>query len=97
MALRLFHTAPCTRLVTATVEDKNNWHRMISETCQVDDAHWQNNNNLLMSLRVCPVKNCTPAQLALAWVLAQGDDMIPIPGTKRRKYLEENAAAQTLL
>jgi len=38
-------------------------------------------------------KNCTPAQLALAWVLAQGDDIIPIPGTKRRKYLQENAAA----
>ncbi|MDQ1557160.1 MAG: hypothetical protein QOD32_220 [Pyrinomonadaceae bacterium] len=38
-------------------------------------------------------KNCTPAQLALAWVLAQGDDIVPIPGTKRRKYLEENASA----
>ena len=38
-------------------------------------------------------KGCTPAQLALAWVLAQGEDMVPIPGTKRRKYLEENAAA----
>jgi aryl-alcohol dehydrogenase-like predicted oxidoreductase len=35
----------------------------------------------------------TPGQLALAWVLAQGDDIVPIPGTKRRKYLEENAAA----
>ncbi|HEX8361492.1 MAG TPA: aldo/keto reductase [Longimicrobium sp.] len=35
-------------------------------------------------------KECTPAQLALAWVLAQGDDMAPIPGTKRRTYLEEN-------
>ena len=35
----------------------------------------------------------TPSQLALAWVLAQGDEIIPIPGTKRRKYLEENAAA----
>ena len=34
-----------------------------------------------------------PAQLALAWVLAQGEDIVPIPGTKRRKYLEENAAA----
>src|SRR6266478_1043391 len=34
-------------------------------------------------------KNCTPAQLALAWVLAQGDDVVPIPGTKRRKYLQE--------
>jgi aryl-alcohol dehydrogenase-like predicted oxidoreductase len=38
-------------------------------------------------------KNITPSQLALAWVLAQGDDVIPIPGTKRRSYLEENAAA----
>jgi len=38
-------------------------------------------------------KGITPAQLALAWVLAQGDDLVPIPGTKRRKYLEENAAA----
>lgn len=38
-------------------------------------------------------KNCTPAQLALAWVLAQGEDIVPIPGTKRRSYLEENVAA----
>jgi aryl-alcohol dehydrogenase-like predicted oxidoreductase len=38
-------------------------------------------------------KKCTPGQLALAWLLAQGDDIIPIPGTKRRKYLEENAGA----
>lgn len=38
-------------------------------------------------------KNCKPSQLALAWVLAQGEDVVPIPGTKRRKYLEENVAA----
>ncbi len=38
-------------------------------------------------------KGCTPGQLALAWVLAQGDDVAPIPGTKRVKYLEENVAA----
>ena len=38
-------------------------------------------------------KGCTPAQLAVAWVLAQGDDIVPIPGTKRRTYLEQNAAA----
>jgi len=38
-------------------------------------------------------KKCTPAQLALAWVLAQGDDIVPIPGTKRRKYLQENIGA----
>jgi aryl-alcohol dehydrogenase-like predicted oxidoreductase len=35
-------------------------------------------------------KSCTPSQLALAWVLAQGDDIVPIPGTKRAKYLDEN-------
>jgi aryl-alcohol dehydrogenase-like predicted oxidoreductase len=38
-------------------------------------------------------KKCTPGQLALAWLLEQGEDIIPIPGTKRRKYLEENAGA----
>jgi len=38
-------------------------------------------------------KRCTPAQLALAWVLAQGEDIVPIPGTKRRKYLRENVDA----
>ena len=38
-------------------------------------------------------KGCTPAQLALAWVLAQGEDIVPIPGTKRRKYLEDNLGA----
>ena len=41
-------------------------------------------------------KDVLPAQLALAWVLAQGDDIVPIPGTKRRKYLEQNAAAADL-
>lgn len=43
-------------------------------------------------------KNCTPAQIALAWLLAKGDDIVPIPGTKRIKYLDENiAAAQVVL
>lgn len=41
-------------------------------------------------------KGVTPGQLALAWVLTQGDDIVPIPGTKRRKYLEENIAAGSL-
>jgi aryl-alcohol dehydrogenase-like predicted oxidoreductase len=52
--------------------------------------------NLQLATRVeemAKEKKCTPAQLALAWLLAQGDDIVPIPGTKRRKYLEENAAA----
>ncbi|HEY8924504.1 MAG TPA: aldo/keto reductase, partial [Polyangia bacterium] len=41
-------------------------------------------------------KGVTPGQLALAWLMAQGRDVVPIPGTKRRKYLEENAAAASL-
>jgi aryl-alcohol dehydrogenase-like predicted oxidoreductase len=41
-------------------------------------------------------KGATPAQLAIAWVLAQGDDIVPIPGTKRRRYLEENLGAPAL-
>ena len=40
--------------------------------------------------------DATPAQVALAWLLARGDDVVPIPGTKRRKYLEENVAAADL-
>jgi aryl-alcohol dehydrogenase-like predicted oxidoreductase len=43
--------------------------------------------------RLAAEKGCTPSQLALAWVLAQGNDLVPIPGTKRRQYLEENVGA----
>jgi aryl-alcohol dehydrogenase-like predicted oxidoreductase len=39
---------------------------------------------------------CTPGQVALAWVLARGDDVVPIPGTRRRHYLEENVAATSV-
>ncbi|WP_310527730.1 aldo/keto reductase [Nocardioides sp.] len=52
--------------------------------------------NLVLVDRVRAIasdKGCTPGQLALAWVLAQGDDVVPIPGTKRVKYLEENVGA----
>jgi aryl-alcohol dehydrogenase-like predicted oxidoreductase len=42
---------------------------------------------------IAATKHATAAQIALAWVLAQGDDIVPIPGTKRRKYLEQNIAA----
>ncbi|MFN7955069.1 MAG: aldo/keto reductase [bacterium] len=45
---------------------------------------------------VASAKRATPAQLALAWVLARGGDVVPIPGTKRRRYLEQNAAAAAL-
>jgi aryl-alcohol dehydrogenase-like predicted oxidoreductase len=54
----------------------------------------ENNRNLAKGFaEIAATKNCMPAQLALAWVLAQGENIIPIPGTKRRKYLAENAAA----
>ncbi len=43
--------------------------------------------------RIAAEKGVTAAQLAIAWVLAQGDDIVPIPGTKRRRYLEENIGA----
>jgi aryl-alcohol dehydrogenase-like predicted oxidoreductase len=43
--------------------------------------------------RIAAEKKCTPAQLALAWVLAQGEDVVPIPGTKRRTYLDQNLKA----
>ncbi|MFI5357841.1 MAG: aldo/keto reductase [Opitutales bacterium] len=46
--------------------------------------------------RIAAEKNCTAAQLALAWVLAQGEDIVPIPGTKRRSYLDENLGAADL-
>jgi len=59
-----------------------------------DEEHWKNNETLTSEFaQIAQNKGCTPAQLALAWVLAQGEDIIPIPGTKRRKYLEENAGA----
>lgn len=54
----------------------------------------ENNEQLASAFAVFAAqKNCTPAQLALAWVLAQGKDIIPIPGTKKTKYLRENAAS----
>jgi aryl-alcohol dehydrogenase-like predicted oxidoreductase len=60
---------------------------------------WQGDNfakNLQLADEVnamAKAKGCTPSQLALAWVLAQGDDIVPIPGTKQRRYLDENLVA----
>jgi aryl-alcohol dehydrogenase-like predicted oxidoreductase len=56
--------------------------------------HGANNFQLASEFaEIAAGKNCTPAQLAIAWVLAQGENIIPIPGTKKRKYLMENAGA----
>jgi len=56
--------------------------------------NFQKNLDLVRRVEeIAKEKGCSRSQLALAWVLAQGDDIVPIPGTKRRKYLEENAGA----
>ena len=68
-------------------DQRRNWPRFQGENFQ---------KNLDLAAKVAEIareKGCTPSQLALAWVLAQGEDIIPIPGTKHRKYLEENAGA----
>jgi aryl-alcohol dehydrogenase-like predicted oxidoreductase len=56
--------------------------------------NFQKNLDLVARVEeIAKERKCTPGQLALAWLLAQGHDILPIPGTKRRKYLEENVAA----
>ena len=63
-------------------------------TPRFQGENFQRNFDVVNRLEeVAHEKRCTPAQLALAWVLAQGDDIVPIPGTKRRKYLQENIGA----
>ena len=70
-------------------------YRRFSPRFQGDN--FQKNLDLVKRVEeIAREKKCHPSQLALAWVLAQGDDIVPIPGTKRRKYLEENAAAVDL-
>lgn len=61
------------------------------------EEHFDDNLKLVQALAdVAKEKGCTAGQLSLAWVAAQGDDIIPIPGTKRVKYLEENAKASDI-
>ena len=56
--------------------------------------NFQRNLDLVARVEhIATEKGCKPSQLALAWVLAQGEGIVPIPGTKRRKYLEENVGA----
>lgn len=87
-------------LVTGTITDQsqlatNDFRHTLP---RLQGAHWENNKSLAREFgELAREKGCTAAQLALAWVLAQGDDIIPIPGTKKRKYLEENAAAADIV
>jgi aryl-alcohol dehydrogenase-like predicted oxidoreductase len=63
-------------------------------TPRFQGENFQRNLDLVKRVEeIARAKRCTPAQLALAWVLAQGQDIVPIPGTKRRKYLQENIGA----
>src|ERR1700737_1170497 len=63
-------------------------------TPRFQGENFQRNLDLVKRVEeIAREKRCTPAQLALAWVLAQGEDIVPIPGTKRRKYLQENVDA----
>ena len=62
------------------------------------DAYFQNNLLLAQAFReLAATKNCTASQLALAWLLAQGENVVPIPGTKKRTYLLENAGATQII
>ncbi|QTZ94254.1 aldo/keto reductase [Streptomyces auratus] len=71
-----------------TAEDaRRRWPRFAAENIE-------RNLRLVQAVRtIAESLGCTPAQAVLAWLLAQGEDIVPIPGTKRRAYLEENAAA----
>src|SRR6202790_3093818 len=63
-------------------------------TPRFQGENFQKNLDLVKRVEeIAKAKGCKPSQLALAWVLAQGGDIVPIPGTKRRKYLEENVGA----
>jgi aryl-alcohol dehydrogenase-like predicted oxidoreductase len=82
-------------LITNTVDtdkwDKDDFRRQLP---RFSGEHLKNNQLLAKAFaEMANNKNCTPAQLSLAWVLARGNNIIPIPGTKHRKYLEENAGA----
>jgi aryl-alcohol dehydrogenase-like predicted oxidoreductase len=69
----------------------NDWRRSMP---RFEQENFGRNIELVDRIkRLAAEKSCTPAQLALAWVLAQGNDIVPIPGTKRRGYLEENVGA----
>jgi aryl-alcohol dehydrogenase-like predicted oxidoreductase len=97
LGISLVPYSPLARgLVTATVQGKDqlaadDFRRTLP---RFNEANWDNNQRLVVAFaELAGTKNVTPAQLALGWVLAQGEDIIPIPGTKKRKYLEDNAGA----
>lgn len=88
---RGFLTGQITRFEDFDADD----YRRLSPRFQGEN--FAKNQHLVEHIKaIADRKGCTPGQLALAWVMAQGSDIVPIPGTKRRKYLEENVAAATV-
>jgi aryl-alcohol dehydrogenase-like predicted oxidoreductase len=85
---RGFLTAKITNLDDLAEDD---WRRSMP---RFEQENFRRNMELVERIKALAArKGCSPAQLAIAWVLAQGDDIVPIPGTKRRRYLEENIGA----
>ena len=79
------------RIRSADELDADDWRR---NAPRFQGENFARNRDLVARIEAMAArKGCTPGQLALAWVLARGEDIVPIPGTKRRRWLEENVAA----
>lgn len=98
LGITLVPYSPLARgLITATVTNKeqlssDDFRRTLPRFN--NEENWNNNQQLVKEFaELATLRSCTPSQLALAWVLSQGEDIIPIPGTKQQKYLVENAGA----
>lgn len=100
LGVTLVAYSPLSRgLVTATLNrealQEDDFRRTLP---RFDDSHWEDNRRMAGEFAaLAATVGCSPAQLALAWVLAQGENIIPIPGTKKRRYLEDNAGAADLV
>lgn len=100
LGISLIPFSPLSRgLITNTIEpgklDANDFRKTLP---RYQGVYAENNKQLAAGFAaIANEKGCTPAQLAIAWVLSRGEDIIPIPGTKKRKYLEENAGAAAVV
>ncbi|GAB3353103.1 aldo/keto reductase [Arachidicoccus ginsenosidivorans] len=100
LKISLIPYSPLSRgLITATIAEPtaladNDFRKSLP---RFSKDNWENNQKLIQGFaKIAQSMGATPAQLAIGWVLSQGEDIIPIPGTKKIKYLEENAAATAL-